>query len=378
MTAQPIPFPRKRSIQEFSEFFPSLIVGPPKPREWMIDATIMRKTVCLLTGAPGIGKSLVLQQALTAAALGKPWLAKQVEPCAAFGLFAEDDQDELERRQLAINEHYEVEPPDLELKLSWRARQNGDSRLMNFEKFSDLPVFTMLWGQLWDHVSEFGCQLIGLDTAAVVFGGNENFRGQATAFMTELAEKADEINGSIILNAHPSKQNANTYSGSTAWLASCRVALSMGRPKEFNEDTGQPALERVLRQLKANYSGGGAPEKLRWDRGVFVADEPDPTSRPLSQIDKMDLDYRLLAGLKKVLSNGGLVPADPLAPGSMPRRARAGSVDLSLMPLNALYDAQDRLIERGQLLRVQVNRRCLIRPADGFKYPGESSWEFGK
>jgi RecA-family ATPase len=375
--AEPIQFPRadkRPRLQPFNEFFPSQILAPPPAREWLVDAILPRRTVALLAGAAGIGKSLLLQQLLTASAIGQPWLGRHVEGVGAFGLFCEDDQDELERRQLQINEHYEIDPPDLELKLAWRSRKHGDAVLMTFERQTDRPSFTPLWHQLWALVEEYGFQLIGLDTAAVVFGGNENFRSQVTAFVTALAEKADDVNGAVIINAHPNRNNPNAYSGSTAWLGSCRLGMSLGRPKEFDEETGQPALDRVLRGLKANYGPGGLYQKMRWQKGVFVVDEPDPAEKPLLQIDKMDLDYRMLAGLKKVRGNGGIVPADVLLSGSMPRRARATTADLSRLPLNALYDSQERLLECRQVLRVMVKGKCLIRPADGAPYDGEAAW----
>ena len=101
-----------------------------------------------------------------------------------------------------------------------------------------------------------GISLVGLDTAAVVFGGNENFRGQVTSFMRALVAAAVGMNGAIILNAHPSKSGPNSYSGSTAWLASARFALSLGRPADYDEESGEPRAARVLRGLGANYSAG--------------------------------------------------------------------------------------------------------------------------
>ena len=54
---------------------------------------LMRGTVCLLTGVPKIGKSLLLQQGLTGCATGQPWLGRDTVGCRAFGLFTEDPSE---------------------------------------------------------------------------------------------------------------------------------------------------------------------------------------------------------------------------------------------------------------------------------------------
>ncbi len=45
----------------------------------------------MLGGDGGIGKSLVAQQLLTAAAIGQRWLELPTRPCKGIGFFCEDD-----------------------------------------------------------------------------------------------------------------------------------------------------------------------------------------------------------------------------------------------------------------------------------------------
>ena len=59
----------------------------------------------------------------------------------------------------------------------------------------------------------------------------------------------------------------------------------------------------------------------------------------------------------------------------MPNRARrSGAPEINRVPLNELYRAQAAMIEAGQIVRVAVGKRCLIRPHDGPYYKDESVW----
>jgi hypothetical protein len=72
-------------------------------RRWIVPNWIPRSVVTGLYGPGGTGKSLLAMQLLTATALGKPWLGMPAEPLTSvIGVFCEDDEEELHRRQAAI------------------------------------------------------------------------------------------------------------------------------------------------------------------------------------------------------------------------------------------------------------------------------------
>lgn len=368
-----------RPPEVFRPFFPSTMTGlPPKPPEWLVDSLLLRGSVCLLTGTPGIGKSLALQQLLTAVALGKPWLDKETLQVRTFGLFGEDPQDQLERRQLDINAHYDAAPPDYEDNYAWDSRDALDAVMWGRDARGNLGP-TPFWDSFWDFVAEHGSQLVMLDTTAVVYDGNENIRSEVTPFMRALTRKAAEGNLAIILASHPARGTPHGYSGSTAWLGSSRFAFNLGRPKDFDPETGQPALERVIRGLKFNYSAGIAAEKILWNRGVFIPDrtgEPPAPKTALNRIDRMDLQYRLLEGMRRAISLGAKLSADELSSTSMPSRARRSPDPMiNRLPLNDLYKAQQELIDSGMAVLVSVESRVLIRPASGPAYSGEQPWD---
>lgn len=72
-------------------------------REWIVQDWLPTGYVTALYGDGGTGKSLLVQQLMTSCATGVPWLGLATARCKALGLFCEDDEDELHRRQDAIN-----------------------------------------------------------------------------------------------------------------------------------------------------------------------------------------------------------------------------------------------------------------------------------
>ena len=62
--------------------------GPVPARRWVVPGLVPDLNVTLLGGDGGLGKSLLAQMLLTAAATGKMWLGKQTKSCKAVGYFA--------------------------------------------------------------------------------------------------------------------------------------------------------------------------------------------------------------------------------------------------------------------------------------------------
>jgi RecA-family ATPase len=332
----------------------------------------MRGAVTLLAGIQKIGKSLMLQQILSAVALGKPCLGLHTERARAFGYFCEDPDYWLIRRQFDINAALSAEMPDYDDAFSWVSHAaSSDCVLAEFE-YGKMRL-TSAWDHLWREVDAQQSEIIGIDTAAAVFTGNENSRNQVTPFMRALQAKALEKHRAVVLCAHPTKSDPRGFSGSGAWLASARQGFSLQRPNDYDELTNTPANERLLCGLGTNYSAGPSTIRLRWREGVFEAVDPDllPT-RATSAKSLEVLAEEMLRGLYHTRTNGGAVPADVMMAGSLPRRYRKTFNQRT--SLNDLYAAQDQLLARGDVVRVKVKGRCLLRPRTAAKYDSEEVW----
>lgn len=364
--------------QPFEPFSPAKWHGSePPPHDWIVDGCFLRGTVAMLSGDGGLGKSLLMQQLCTAAALGKAWLGLDTKPSRTFAMFCEDDEDELHRRQADINRHYNCDMPDLEDTL-YISRAGQENVLCEFDKRTGgRAVLTPVYEQLRNAILDFGAQVIVLDTVADIFAGDEIRRTEVRRFVTILRRLAVEVQGVVILNAHPSltgMSSGSGISGSTAWNNSVRSRLYLTRPKQ-EEEGETDNNERLLKTMKNNQGPYGGKIGLRWDKGVFV--RTDGASHSASVVERLDLDNAAVLALRALIENGALVPAD--------WNNRYGFANvLRTLPefrtsgQSALISVQDRLLKQGRIMKVELGppskRRIYLRPAD-MRYPGEKEGE---
>jgi RecA-family ATPase len=235
----------------------------PPEREWAVRDRFPRRNVGLLSGEGATGKTILLMQLGAAHALGKDWAMTLPEPGPFLYLSAEDEQDELERRLGAIAEHYGVTLADLARDYHIVARAGQDA-VLGYPDRRGLIQPTPLFEQLEEAARDIRPTLIGLDTSADVFGGNEIDRTQVRQFVGLMRGLAIAGNSCVLICAHPSLTGINSgtgLSGSTAWHNSVRArAYLTSEAAEDGTDTG-------LRQLdfkKNNYGPISASVTLQW------------------------------------------------------------------------------------------------------------------
>jgi RecA-family ATPase len=259
---------------------PRTLEGKPVPeRRWIVPGWLPFGYTTALYGDGGTGKTLLAQQLMTSCATGVPWLGMSTMPCPVFGLFCEDDEDELHRRQDAINAHCGINFSDLG-NMRWVSGVGADNFLVSFdyERMIRLPRFE----ELTKAALDFQARLVIVDTAADTFGGNENDRSQVRQYvgagLNRLARALDGgRGGAVLLNAHPSRFGMSGLGdgdgASTAWSNTVRSRLSLVRPKDDGE-TKADSDERILSRKKANYASIGTEIRLRWQRGVLAPVQP--------------------------------------------------------------------------------------------------------
>jgi hypothetical protein len=278
-------------------FTAASVVGPIPAREWVLDGWFPARTVAMLFGAGGVGKTLLMQQFANAVADGEPFLGIDTMKMPVLSVMCEDDADEVKRRQLCINESIGIDefssgPENLHL---W-PRVGSDNVLVTWPSGGqDEPG--AFYKQLCDKVASVKGDsdkiLVILDTAADMFGGNENERRTVNTFLkTYLGSIVVNYNATVILLAHPSlsglKGNSPTgLSGSTAWENSVRSRSYLSR-EEDSDDV------RILSRKKSNYSdiSGNNDIKLIWENGVLaIPSSPDA----LDRINSTTLKHAIMA-----------------------------------------------------------------------------------
>jgi RecA-family ATPase len=230
----------------------SLLGREPPEREWVMPHWIPAAHVTLLSGRGGVGKSLLAQHLGTAIAVGARYL-ETLTPKTVLMWAAEDDYDELWRRQLNISSHLGV---PLENLGNFRIRS-----CVGCDVTLAAPVFnalapTPLLQTLKEECKEHGAELVIIDNVARVFGGNENDRHQVTTFIAWL--QAACAPAAVLLLGHPAKAVGSEFSGSTAWEGAVRARLYFSdRPPDEKAAEGEFSADEQVRYLsrrKANYS----------------------------------------------------------------------------------------------------------------------------
>lgn len=356
--------PRRRepagdfSLEPLVPCDPCRFQGQPIPtREWLWEGWIPKRAATALYGDGGTGKSLLAQQFMTSIATGRPFLGFPVPRMKVLGVFCEDDDDELQRRQASINAALDVDFADLE-NMRWISRVGAENLLMTFAADGRGEPSPFFW-QLLDLAKAEGLQLVVIDTAADTFGGNENIRPQVRQFINLLTKPAHEIDGAVILLAHPSatgKASGAGDGGSTAWSNSVRSRLYIKRPDAVGGEDPDPNL-RILSRLKANYAAAGVDLSVRWEDGAFV-NTVDPTMAGEAEDggakahQMREAEEFFLAGLNELEAKGMRVNIHKGQANYAPKALREMTMACRTLPLDELACAMKRLIRTDRIRSV--------------------------
>jgi RecA-family ATPase len=306
------------NIEPLNLIDPTTLAGMPIPeRQWIVANWIPIKRATGLYGLGGEGKTLLAQMLATACAIGKPWLGLPTRRCKSLLDFCEDDAEEMQRRQEAINRHYECSFADLG-SIRWLPRLGYENALMTFE--GGRGRLTPLFDKLHQTATDHGAQLIVADTLADVFSGTENDRGQARTFVQMALGGLARLTGAAVLTlAHPSLAGVNSgtgSSGTTGWIGTFRAHLYLSSPKVEEGEACDPDT-RVLTRSKANYARRGETIELRWKDGVLV-----PLHAPsgiVGTIERRNCEEIFLDLLNKTVAEGQPVSSNPKAGNYAPR-----------------------------------------------------------
>jgi AAA domain len=310
----------------------------PPAREWVLPYWIPAAHITLLAGRGGIGKTLIAQHIATAVALGHEY----VETLTARRVLmwaAEDDADELWRRQLAISSYMQSSISELADRFSLHSYAGSDVTLMApvFGKLETTPAL----GELADQVADYRAELVILDNIARLFGGNENDRHAVTTFCALVHGACSPA--AVLLLGHPAKSVGSEFSGSTAWEGAVRARLYLSdRLPDAKDDDDAPVDDRVryLARRKANYSALDLRRFTLCD-GVLVPDtfEPARVSMPSGEFAK-DIVRRAVQTLAAKDIHG---TTSTNSPNYLPKLARQ-------------YGLLDRLTDKqfGKVMRTMI------------------------
>jgi RecA-family ATPase len=187
--------------------------------------------------------------------------------------------------------------------------------------------------------------MLGIDTLADVYAGDENVRSQVRQFLGILTGLAIKYEMAVVVLAHPSLSGMASGSGtggSTAWHNSVRSRLYLAPMKSENGDIPDPAL-KSLTVMKSNYGPSGESIPLKWERGRFVlAGGNWKSAISNAETDKIFID--LLEQFSREGRNVASKKGTSYAPSEF-----AGHADSKGITKDAFKKAMDRLLKSGKI-----------------------------
>jgi RecA-family ATPase len=258
------------------------------PRQWIMEGWIPVGQCIGFYGLAGILKTDWLLQLMMAASLGLPFCGIPIMHCITYGLFCEDNEEEVARRAQRIAAFYGRSLSEF-TGLNFASLVGVlDTEFVSFDTGRMLlqPAYH-LFAQ---RVSQCGANLAVLDTAPDFFGGEEINRRQVSRFVRMLDGIGMQNHCAIVFSAHPSQRGraSGRYdSGSTGWEGKVRGRLVLRDPidDQDDEDYGPrrivrpPSDKRILTRAKSNYAIPGEEIELVVRDGGFAPTALEATKR---------------------------------------------------------------------------------------------------
>jgi hypothetical protein len=249
---------------------------PPR-RKYIFADKVTPGTLCTLGGSGGASKTMMMMQLAVAMACGVRLGEVQVTEGSSLLLLGEEDDAERDRRFGGICEHMGADLQLVQSRVKCFAASGVDMRLTH--KVDGNPEETWVGREIIQiaqqhaEVSGTPVQLIVVDHARLVLGGDPNAADDVTQLTRVLTSIAKKTGAAVVLIAHSPKSvlnkegeeiNAADIAGSSAFVDNSRAAfMSYGMRKDEAKTHHIPEEERSsyvrLAAVKANYaaSGGG-------------------------------------------------------------------------------------------------------------------------
>jgi len=227
------------------------VISHPSPAPAFVwDGYLPRGVVSMLAAHGGTGKSTIGLMLCVATALGRPLFGVDTVQCRALFVSLEDGGSLVRHRLANICHQWGVTPGSLEGKLTI-VDGTDDPELFTADK-RDAGVKTRTYFEMNELVQSGEVGLVVVDNASDAYGGDEIQRRQVRAFIRSLMEVAKPVDCALLLLAHVDKntsrtlkpENAEGYSGSTAWHNSVRSRLLMKR-----DESGKLTVEHQKSNL---------------------------------------------------------------------------------------------------------------------------------
>jgi RecA-family ATPase len=339
------------------------------PREWIMEDWIPRTQCIGLYGISGVLKTLFLLQLLMAASLGLPFCGRTLARVPTYGLFCEDETEEILRRAHRIAAFYERDLSEFTDFHFASLVGVQDTEFLNFDSGRRMlgPAYHLFDGRL----TEYKSGLAALDVLPDFFGGEEVNRRQASSFIRMLDGVSITHKCAVVFTAHPSQRgraSGRLDSGSTGWEGKTRGRLTLHDPgDDADADAAEtpdqrdlrisrnPTDKRILTRAASNYARPGETIELVIRDGAFAITALDPTeAKKRGPLRDLEVDAKFLELIGKVKATGVWVNDTYTQPNRYAPTVFSRHPDRGTITKSEFENAMPRLMSHRRIRLVRV------------------------
>lgn len=298
------------------------------PRRWIYGRQMIRQFVSVTVSAGGIGKSSMLMTEAVAIVTGRDLLGIQPdESCAVWYWNGEDPYEELQRRLLAIADHYGVHPSDLRDRLY--VNSGRDTRLVVAKQVrTGVVVMEPVVEAVKRGIADRNIGLLIIDPFVMSHEVVENDNPAINLVMDVWRRIADETNCAVELVHHSRKTNGQEVTdedarGGSAQHGAARSMRALNRMSiEEAEKFGIEHRRQFFRTTDGKLNLAPGSDKSTWYELISVDIGNGTHDRPSDKVGVVtrwtppsvfaDVEVSHLKEVQKRV-NDGVWRADPQA-----------------------------------------------------------------
>jgi hypothetical protein len=245
-----------------------MIATPPPRLEWVAAGLVVRGGVTMLSGSPGVGKSMLALMLGVSIVNGERFLDDATARGRVLYVDAENGRAEAHRRIHGLGLRADAADRLRYLTVNDQTEDGG-----RFDLSADI-------GELIGEATEHGADYIVLDSLRSLWGGIENESHTAILPMLAAARLARTARAGVMLLHHLDKGATAAYRGSSAFAGAAEIVATL-RPdprtkREETEAEADPEL-RCITIAKCRCAPEPPPRWLRLasESGITIIEKAD-------------------------------------------------------------------------------------------------------
>lgn len=262
-----------------------IAVQEPPGESWIIDRLFPGGTAGVFAGPGSAGKSYLELVKMICLSAGRTFLGFRCEPVNTLGYFSEDSMPRIWRRVKVIADELGVNLAELDGRLTVVSTVSKRASLFEADTNSSSVNPTQWFDAVRKRCDLLRARYVSFDHVGRLWRINRNDPNQVFDAWSHLETWAHEIDGNVVMLAHPSKgdlrhgKGGPRVGGAIAMIDAPRVVHVL----EKHKDQVDGSVFRTLTSEKANYSDRFAiklvvPEGRDVVENVGEVDPDDPGS----------------------------------------------------------------------------------------------------